>query len=61
MNEKLKDMTDVKTEAVKIDYEAECKRLTMVVMRQYEIIQSLKNACYNMSMALVQEDVNAQN
>lgn len=39
-----------------IDYEAECERLTDIVRRQAEIIQSLKRACYEMSDVMMIEE-----
>ena len=38
-----------------IDYEAECERLSMVVMRQREEILALKKACFGLADALMQE------
>ena len=53
-------MSEVKTkpelETTSINYEAECEKLTMLVLRQQEMIKALKAACYNMSIVLMQDE-----
>ena len=39
-----------------INYEAECERLSMIIMRQAEIIKSLKRVCYEMSDVMMTEE-----
>lgn len=41
---------------VSIDYEAECERLSMIVMKQREMIIALKQACFGLADALQQEE-----
>jgi hypothetical protein len=48
--------TKLDTEAVEYNFEAECERLSMVILRQKEIINSLKTACYHLSIAMMQVD-----
>ena len=38
-----------------INYEAECERLSMIIMRQREEILALKKACFGLADALMQE------
>ena len=52
-----KDKTEpVAYEPVSLDYEAECERMSMIIMRQHETIHALKTALYNMSIVMMQED-----
>ena len=36
------------------NWEAECERLSMIIMRQNEIIEALTKASFNMSDAMIQ-------
>lgn len=40
-----------------INYEAECERLSRIIMRQREMILALKEACFGLADALKQEGV----
>ena len=37
-----------------MNWEAECERLSMIIMRQNEIIESLTKASFNMADAMIQ-------
>lgn len=50
------EKTELTLENSKMDYEAECERLSIIIMRQSEMIHALKMACQYMSDAMVQED-----
>jgi hypothetical protein len=39
----------------RIDYEAECERLSMIILKQNEVIKALKEACFGMADALRME------
>lgn len=48
-------MSDLTKEArFEMNWEAECERLSMIIMRQNEIIESLTKASFNMADAMIQ-------
>ena len=42
---------------ISIDYEREYERLSKIIVKQKEEILALKNACFGMATALMQENI----